>query len=86
MGRWADLIERMRGGPANVRFADLCRLVEQLGYDERRRVGSHRIYRHATRSDLPLINLQEAGGGKAKPYQVRQVLAIVDAHGLEGDV
>lgn len=47
------------------------------------RLGSHRIYRHATMPDLPLINLQEGGAGKAKPYQVHQVLAIVDTYGLE---
>jgi hypothetical protein len=83
MGRWADLLEAMRASPANVRFRDLCRLVEHLGYVERRRAGSHRIYRHARRPDLPLINLQEGGAGKAKPYQVWQVLAIVDTYGLE---
>ncbi|MGQ0570110.1 MAG: type II toxin-antitoxin system HicA family toxin [Armatimonadota bacterium] len=75
----------MRAGPANVLFRDLCRLVEHVGYVERRRAGSHRIYRHGTRSELPLINLQEGSAGKAKPYQVRQVLAIVDAYALEVD-
>ena len=83
MGRWADLLAAMRASPANVRLRDLRRLVEHLGYVERRRIGSHRIYRHATRPDLPLINLQEGSAGKAKPYQVRQVLAIVDTYGLE---
>ena len=33
--------------------------------------------------DSRLINLQEGSAGKAKPYQVRQVLAIVDTYGLE---
>lgn len=83
MGRWADLLTEMRASPANVRFRDLRRLVEHLGYVERRQIGSHRIYRHAKMPDPPLINLQEGRAGKAKPYQVRQVLAIVDAYGLE---
>lgn len=69
--------------PSNVRLADLCRLLERFGYIERSRTGSHRIYRHAKRPELPLINLQTGGAGKAKPYQVRQVLGIIDAYGLE---
>ncbi len=83
MGRWADLLVAMRASPANARLRDSRWLVEHLGYVERRRVGSHRIYRHAARPGLPLINLQVGSAGKAKPYQVRQVLAIVDTYDLE---
>jgi hypothetical protein len=50
-----------------------------------RKRGSHRIYRHPLRPDLPLVNLQESGAGKAKPYQVRQVLGIIETHGLKVD-
>lgn len=83
VSRWAKLLEQARGSQANVRFADFCRLVEYLGYVERRRAGSHRIYRHATRPELPLVNLQGGSSGKAKPYQVRQVLTIIDDFALE---
>jgi hypothetical protein len=38
---------------------------------------------HATRKELPLINLQADKGGKAKPYQVRQVLTIIEDFSLE---
>lgn len=80
MGRTlAAILDQARAGPASVRFADLCRLVEGVGYAHRRTVGSHRIY---TAAGLPAINLQ-ADGKAAKPYQVRQVLRIIDEHGLE---
>jgi predicted RNA binding protein YcfA (HicA-like mRNA interferase family) len=82
VSRWRKLLEDARRSQPNIRFADLCRLIERLGYIERRQVGSHRIFRHATRHDLPLVNLQ-AIGGKAKPYQVRQVLTLIDTYGLE---
>jgi predicted RNA binding protein YcfA (HicA-like mRNA interferase family) len=85
MGRWRDLVEAGRRSPANVRFHELCLLLEHLGFVERRRAGSHRIYRHGSRQDVPLVNLQAGGTGKAKPYQVRQVLSIIDAYGLEVD-
>ena len=83
MGRWQRLVETARRSPANVGFEELCRLVERLSFVERRRAGSHRIYRHSTRPELPLINLRAGPSGKAKPYQVRQVLGIMDAHGVE---
>ena len=85
MGRWTALLATARSSQANVRLRDLCGLLEHLGYVERRRVGSHRIYRHGTRPELPLVNLQMGGAGKAKPYQVRQVISLVDTYGLEVD-
>ncbi len=83
VGRWGELLEAARRSPANVRFRDLCGLMERLGYKLDRKHGSHCIYRHPSRCDLPIVNLQEGESGKAKPYQVRQVLGIVETHKLE---
>lgn len=46
--------------------------------------GSHRIYR---RESAPVFSLsaQEGKNGEAKPYQVRELLELVDLHGLEGE-
>ena len=85
MGRWQELAEEARRSPANVRFRDLCGLLVRLDYVLDRERGSHRIYRHPSRPDLPLVNLQEGGAGKAKPYQVRQVLGIIETYKLEMD-
>jgi hypothetical protein len=60
-----------------------CGLVIGLGYALDRKRGSHLIYRHSWRRDLPLVNLQEGQSGKAKPYQVRQVLGLIDAFNLK---
>lgn len=83
MGRWERLLETARASPSNVRFKDLRALVEHLGFVERRHRGSHRIYQHPERRDMPLINLQADRSGKAKPYQVRQVLALIERYDLE---
>jgi hypothetical protein len=83
VGRWQALIETAKRSPANIRFHDLCGLLVRLGYVLDRRRGSHRIYRHSSRTDLPPVNLQEGGAGKAKPYQVRQVLGIIETYQLE---
>jgi predicted RNA binding protein YcfA (HicA-like mRNA interferase family) len=80
MGRPADILAKMRNSAANVRFADLCAVVEALGYTFDRQSGSHRIYQC---EGLRTINLQPGQSGKAKPYQVRQVLEIIDANGLK---
>ncbi len=69
-----------RGAVADV--GDLCRLAEGLGFELRRVSGSHHVYVHP---DVPeLINLQ-AAHGQAKPYQVRQLLRLVERYdpGLE---
>jgi predicted RNA binding protein YcfA (HicA-like mRNA interferase family) len=71
----------MREGKANVRFADLCGLLVHLGFVLRRVSGSHHVYRHETRHEL-MVNVQ-GERGKAKPYQVRQVLDMIDSNGLE---
>jgi hypothetical protein len=85
VGRWAALVEGARRSPANIRFRDLRGLLVHLGYVLDRRRGSHLIYMQPSRSDLPLVNLQEGGAGKAKPYQVRQVLGIIETYGLKVD-
>jgi len=57
-------------------------LVEAIGYVQRRQSGSHRVFTHPKRAALPMINLQ-SDGATAKPYQVRQVLRLIDEHNLE---
>ena len=82
MGRWGKLVDQMQRSRTNVRFNDLCNLVTKMGYSLDRTKGSHRHYRRAS---YPAINLQEGKGGKAKPYQVAQVLDILVSMGIEVD-
>ena len=54
-------------------------LVEAFGFTLVRINGSHHIFTH---SDIPdLVNLQNVKG-KAKPYQVKQFLSLVEQHNL----
>ena len=83
MGRTtAEILEQARRSPVNVRFGDLRRLVEAVGYVFRRQKGSHHVYTHRARPELPMVNLQSSGAN-AKPYQVRQVVRLIDEHSLE---
>ena len=58
---------------ANIRFDELCHLLQAKGF--RMRVsGSHHIFTRA--GVMERINIQR-DGAKAKPYQVRQVRKIL---------
>lgn len=58
---------------ASIRFDDLCSLLESLGFAKRPK-GSHHIFRRAGVEEK--INLQREGNN-AKPYQVKQVRAVL---------
>lgn len=66
---------------ANIAFADLCRLLVCLGFDERVR-GSHHLFRRDGIEER--INLQR-DGSKAKAYQIRQVRQMILRHRIEVD-
>ncbi|MCL2425295.1 MAG: type II toxin-antitoxin system HicA family toxin [Oscillospiraceae bacterium] len=63
----------------NVRYLDLVLIVEAFGFCCSRQEGSHRIYKRDGIQEF--INLQN-DNGKAKPYQIKQFLALVDKHNL----
>jgi len=64
-----------RANPADVRFTDLRKLCEHF-FGTPRRSGSHLVFKTPWPAD-PRVNIQDRRG-KAKPYQVRQVLAAID--------
>jgi predicted RNA binding protein YcfA (HicA-like mRNA interferase family) len=76
-----ELLARMaRGEMANVKFADAERLVLALGFHLVRVKGSHHVYAHQEITEL--VNLQPQGA-QAKPYQLRQVMRLVESYDLE---
>jgi len=74
------IIEQLRQEPTNVRFADLRKVCESFFGEPRQNGTSHLIFKTPWPGD-PRVNIQDARG-KAKPYQVRQVLQAIDK--LEG--
>ena len=72
----------LRGGSdANIGFDDLRTLLAHLGFEERTR-GSHHVFHRPGVEEL--INLQRAGAN-AKPYQVKQVRAVLVRYDLGGE-
>ena len=76
MAALSTLVEQMRTEPANVRFSDLLKVCEAYFGRPRQSSGSHIIFKTPWIGD-PRINLQNEKG-KAKAYQVRQVLLAID--------
>ena len=66
----------MRREPVNVRFNDLKKVCETYFGKPRQDGSSHAIFKTPWPGD-PRVNIQNAKG-KAKPYQVRQVLQAIE--------
>lgn len=75
---WRAVLE----GNRNVRFSDFERLLEAFGFVLDRQSGSHRIWYH------PLMKVRmnvQPHRGNAKPYQLRQLMQLVETKGLKLD-
>jgi predicted RNA binding protein YcfA (HicA-like mRNA interferase family) len=83
MGDCADLLAKARNNPKGLRFDELCALAECAGFFFGRQKGSHLIYKRNGYKEH--INLQRTKDGKAKPYQVRQVLNHIEALDIGDD-
>ena len=70
------ILSAMRSNPTNVRYNDLLKVCEIYFGAPRTSGGSHAVFRTPWPGD-PRVNIQN-DHGKAKPYQVRQVLAAID--------
>ena len=80
MAKLEKLLEQMRREPANVGYNELKKVCEAYFGEPRQDGSSHVIFKTPWPGD-PRVNIQNAKG-KAKPYQVRQVLQAIDK--LEG--
>ena len=77
-----ELLQEIIRNPKDVRFADLCKVCDYY-FGEGRQKGSHIIYKTPWQGD-PRINIQD-DNGKAKTYQVRQVLKAIEKLEVERD-
>jgi len=73
------LLGKALASPANLRFEQACQLARAFGFRLSRVSGSHHIFVHPNVDEL--LNLQEVRG-KAKPYQVKQLLLLAERYNL----
>jgi len=79
MNTTEKILKQMRDEPANVRFKDLKKICEEYFGSPRQNGTSHAIFKTPWTGD-PRINIQ-GDKGKAKTYQVRQVLLAIEKIG-----
>jgi predicted HicB family RNase H-like nuclease len=76
MDKINELLKGMRENPHSIKFSDLCKVCDHYFGEARQKGTSHRIYKTPWAGD-PRVNIQD-GKGKAKFYQVRQVLKAIE--------
>lgn len=76
MTKTDDIITQMQKNPKNVRFSDLCKVCDFYFGVARQGGSSHRVYKTPWKGD-PRVNIQ-GYKGKAKAYQVKQVLRAIE--------
>ena len=81
MSRIEDILAQMKRNPKDVRFSDLCKVCDHYFGKARQGGSSHRVYRTPWQGD-PRVNIQSKKG-KARAYQVRQVLMAIERLELE---
>ncbi|MCF7695307.1 toxin HicA [Mycetohabitans sp. B2] len=76
MASTKKILEQMRREPTSVRYSDLLKVCEEFFGKPRQSGTSHTIFKTPWPGD-PRVNIQD-DKGKAKAYQVRQVLMAID--------
>ena len=74
-----QLYEEIKRNPKNIRFQRICKVAEAFGFIMRKGKGSHYIFVRPGVEEL--LNFQNVKG-KAKPYQVKQLIKIIEKYGL----
>jgi hypothetical protein len=77
MGKIDNILKGMGKSPQSVRFSDLAKVCFHYFGEPRNKGTSHHVYKTPWPGD-PRVNIQKGKNGKAKTYQVRQVLAAIN--------
>ncbi len=76
MAQIEKLLAQIKNNPKNVSFTDLMKICNHYFGEPRQQGTSHCVYKTPWAGD-PRVNIQEKNG-KAKVYQVRQVLDAIE--------
>ena len=74
------LFDKALHSPQNIRFKEFVVLLEAFGFRLERVRGSHHVFVHP--DTVEILSVQEKKGGKAKPYQLRQFIKLVEQYNL----
>jgi predicted RNA binding protein YcfA (HicA-like mRNA interferase family) len=74
-------VEEWRTNRSDIRFDRFCAVIEHFGFKCRGGKGSHKVY--VRDGVVENLSVQEVKS-KAKPYQIRQFIDLVDRYNLIG--
>lgn len=77
--KWEKFYKKIKNNQKNVNYGEVVSFLEWLGFDSKQRGTSHRTFKKLNLEEL--INIQEKKG-EVKPYQIKQVIKIVEKYGL----
>lgn len=80
----AEKLKQFKKNSKDVKFSELCKVCDFYFGDARQSGSSHRVYKTPWRGD-PRVNIQNSKG-KAKAYQVRQVLKAIERLEVENGI
>jgi hypothetical protein len=72
----SKLVAQFQQNSQNVRFADLVKVCDHYFGEPRQSASSHCVYKTPWAGDSR-VNIQNKNG-KAKPYQVKQILSAIE--------
>jgi len=74
------LFYKVNNNPYDVRFNEICKLVEAFGFTHKGGKGNHRVYSQIGIREI--LNFQNVKG-KVKPYQIKQFLKLIQEYNLK---
>lgn len=77
MSKIEKTLTEMAKAPQNVRFSDLSKVCVHYFGEPRNKGTSHHVYKTPWQGD-PRVNIQKGKNGKAKAYQVKQILSAIN--------
>jgi len=81
MSKQEKLLRKLLNGQfKNVKFSELKQLLLAFGFTLERVNGSHHIFVHKDISEI--VNIQNVKG-EAKPYQIKQIMQLIEKHDLK---
>jgi hypothetical protein len=77
MAKIKDIVDHMRSSPHDVSFTDAAKVCEHYFGIPRQNGTSHKVYKMPWGGN-PRVNIQRGDNGKAKAYQVGQIIQAID--------
>ena len=82
MGKLSKLIQKLLASPPEVRFEEVCTLLEGLGFHEARSKGSHHIFRDELGRQL---TIPKTGGQKVKRPYIQKIVELLNLEDWKDD-